>query len=103
MKNGDTSYKNENSKKISNYLTSIPKNADVASSNNLGAQLSHRRNIYTVPHGLEFASFIALYNEKDAILDKIDITKYDTIISDDEVNFYLFKKKFALTCLNCNP
>jgi len=49
--------------KISNYLNNIPQETSVAASNNLGAQLSHRKNLYN-PHiasGIEKADLILIF------------------------------------------
>ncbi len=44
---------------IDHFLQTIPKRYSVASSNNLGSHLSHRRNIYTIPVGVDKADVIA--------------------------------------------
>lgn len=43
---------------VSKFVSRVPKNFSVASSNNLGAHLSQRENIYTIPNGIEKADMI---------------------------------------------
>lgn len=43
---------------VNNYLRKIPRRLIVASTNNLGAHLSHRENIYTIPDGIDKADLI---------------------------------------------
>ena len=43
---------------VDRILLSIPKNLSVAATNNLGAHLSQREKIYTVPGGLEEADVV---------------------------------------------
>lgn len=104
MKNGDVApYKIKDHKKITYYLTFIPPNADIAASNSIGAHLSHRENIYVVPHGINDATYVAFFNEKDEITSLLDQTKYETLIQDKDLNFYLYKKKYNLACSFCKP
>ena len=42
-------------------LSQIPTNASVASSNNLGAQLSNRQYLYIMPFGMEKAEYVVFY------------------------------------------
>ncbi len=93
MKNADNSpFESDSSQKIREYLNVIPENASVASSNNLGAHLSHREHIYTVPYGMDRASFIALYKENERLVSSVDIVNYVIVIEDKENNFYLYKR-----------
>lgn len=104
LKNGDT-YPIEVSyhDKIFYYLTFVPPEASVAASNSIGAHLSHRKEIFVVPHGIDKALYIVLFNEKEDLIALIDQSKYETLISDQYLNFYLFKKKYNLTCSSCQP
>src|SRR5258706_1272078 len=43
---------------IDNFLQDIPRRFSVAATNNIGSHLSHRRNIYTVPVGIDQADII---------------------------------------------
>ena len=45
--------------KIKRFLEMIPQDLSVASTNNLGAHLSHRAQLYTIPYGLHEADVIA--------------------------------------------
>ncbi len=52
---------------IKKFLENIPQNLSVASTNNLGAHLSHREKIYTIPIGVEGADVVLfLLNDKYA-------------------------------------
>ncbi|MEK7573820.1 MAG: DUF2079 domain-containing protein [Patescibacteria group bacterium] len=46
-------------KDVINTLKQIPQDASVTSSNNLGAHLSHREKLYTLPLGVEEADYVA--------------------------------------------
>lgn len=50
--------KNENRKEISSFLKTIPKEAKVAATNNVGAHLSQREYIFTIPIGIEEADYV---------------------------------------------
>lgn len=45
-------------KEISNYLATIPKNKRIAATNNLGAHLSERKYIYTIPQGMKEGDYV---------------------------------------------
>ena len=47
-----------NRNSIDNFLSNIPTRYSIAASNNLGSHLSHRRNIYTIPIGMDKADVI---------------------------------------------
>lgn len=52
---------------IQAYLSRIPEGVSVAASNNLGAHLAHRQNLYTIPVGITQADYIAfLLNDPGA-------------------------------------
>lgn len=44
--------------RIESFLKNMPKEFSITSSNNLGAHLSHRKNIYTIPNGIETADMV---------------------------------------------
>lgn len=46
-------------REILKFLKSIPPNLSVSATNNLGAHLSYRRNIYTIPNGMDQADVVA--------------------------------------------
>lgn len=48
-----------NRERISSVLSAIPPQASVAASNNIGAHLSHREHLYTIPIGMMDADYIA--------------------------------------------
>ncbi len=50
----DFYYKNQ----VNEYLNSIPRKYSIASTNNLGSHLSRRKNIYTIPVGIDKADVI---------------------------------------------
>ena len=57
----------KNKDSITNFLSKIPGKYVVAATNNLGAHLSHRKIIYTIPEGVGKADVIAfLLNDKSA-------------------------------------
>lgn len=56
-----------NKQTIQAYLSRIPEDASVAASNNLGAHLAHRVNLFTIPVGLHEAEYVTfLLNDKGA-------------------------------------
>jgi uncharacterized membrane protein len=81
------------SHKIKDYLSIIPPNASVSASNNIGAHLSHRDEIFVIPQALETADYVVLYGEQPTTVDLVSARSYDTLIADQVNNFYLFKKK----------
>lgn len=104
MKNGDiTPLEVTNSQVISRYLSVIPKDADVAASNTIGAHLSHRKYIYVVPYGINEATYVVFYNENNEMKEKLNNNYYTLLIGDDKNNFYLYKKKMPLSCSSCMP
>jgi hypothetical protein len=50
--------KQENKQEINKYLASVPSNLSVATSNSLGSHLANRKDIYTIPNGLEKADLV---------------------------------------------
>lgn len=45
---------------VEKFVQSIPKNKSISASNNIGAHVSQRENIYTIPMGMESAEFVLL-------------------------------------------
>ena len=87
-----------NRKTVDNYLNSIPLTDSISSTNNLGSNLSHRRNIYTIPSGIDIADTIIYLidksstdNEKASVEKMLKDPKYYLVLSED--NFYVFKKR----------
>lgn len=83
-------------------LQEIPVNASVAATNNLGAHLSHRDYIFTIPTGMDKAQYLAflltdqsaqpsLQAQRDMVRALQHNTSYETL--DQRGEFYLFKKK----------
>ena len=103
MKNADYRPFTRDLSTIHNYIGLIPKNASVSASNNLGAHLSHRQEIFAAPLGFDRADVIALYNEKKEIVDQVDQLSYELIIEDKANNFYLFRRNKESYCPTCNP
>ncbi len=48
----------ENKKEINDYLASVPSHYSVAASNSLGSHLTNRKDIYTIPNGLDKADLV---------------------------------------------
>ncbi len=103
MKNADYRPFTRNLSTIHNYIGLIPEDASVSASNNLGAHLSHRQEIFAAPLGFEQAVFIVLYNEKKEIVDQVDQVSYELIVEDKANNFYLFRRNKESHCPTCNP
>ncbi len=80
---------------IDTFLATIPKNASVAASNDLGSHLSLRENIYTVPYGLDRSDVIVLLitdqQTKDAFLKVIKNSQYREVAQKD--NFVAFQRR----------
>lgn len=99
MKDADyRPYTVENTDKITHYLSLIPSSASVSASNNIGAHLSHRENIYVIPFAINTADYIVLYGEKKSVVNSIDHIKYDILVQNEEENFFIFKKKTRSDC-----
>lgn len=94
MKDADyRPFKDTQSSKIKDYISIIPENASVSSSNNVGAHLSHRDEIYVIPHAISSADYVVLYGENSLTVSSINNLMYDTLIADEMNNFYLYKKR----------
>lgn len=104
MKNASYNiFKNDDSEKIKKYLDIIPPNASVSSSNSVGAHLSHRSWIFVVPHGMDRADYIVLYNENSKLQGEVDQLFYEELVKDKLINFVMYKKKSFTFCNSCNP
>ncbi len=88
------------SNKIKDYLSVIPPNASVSASNNIGAHLSHRDNIFVIPQALTTAEYVVLYGELSTTVDIVNQRSYEILIADQTNNFYLFKKKSSALKIN---
>lgn len=86
----------ENRKVVDSYLESISPSFSIAATNNLGSHLSHRRNIYVIPQGVEDADFVLylLRNsneaEKKSFWEVNSDHDYKLIFHDN--TFYVFKR-----------
>lgn len=105
MKDADyRPYTAQNTLLISHYLSLIPQNSSVSASNNVGAHLSHRDNIYVIPFALESADYIVLYGERKSTVNSVNRVTHEELVQDTKNNFYLFKKRENSTCSgNCKP
>ncbi len=105
MKDADyRPYMTQNTELISRYLSIIPKNSSVSASNNIGAHLSHRENIFVIPFALNSADYVVLYGEKKSVVNSVEHLKYSVLVQDTKNNFYIFKKKASVECFtNCLP
>ncbi len=105
MKDADyRPYVAQNTSEISRYLSLIPPNASVSASNNIGAHLSHRENIYVVPFAMDKADYVVLYGEKKSFVNSVTHVKYTALVQDTKNNFYLFKRRDSVECTNnCLP
>lgn len=104
MKDADyRPYTTQNTKEISEYLSLIPKNASVSASNNIGAHLSHRENIYVIPFAMNSADFVVFYKEKKSTVNSIDHLKYEILVQDTQNGFFLFKKTENKCTTHCLP
>jgi len=81
---------------INNYLKAVPENTKISASNDLGSHLSHRKDIYVMPLGLEKAdmAMLLMQNSNDQErknLADMKINPNFTLIFNDG-DFYVFKK-----------
>lgn len=90
---------------IENFVSSIPPEYTVASTNSVGSHLTHRQKIYNVPLGIDRADFIVFLlddhfaqpslEEQTKIVSKIEKDKnYVEVLRID--NFIVFKKRNLL-------
>lgn len=82
---------------IKHNLELIPESSSVSSTNNLGAHLSHRQNLYTIPHATNSADYVVFlirpnspHIDKDLALQLQTNTDYKLIKQIDD--FLMFKK-----------
>lgn len=86
---------NNESVSISSVIKTIPQNARVASTNNLGAQLSHRQYLYTIPMGVDNADYLLFllddpyaqpspHEQRKMVSDLLSTNKYTTIYNKGE-------------------
>lgn len=91
-----------NRKVVEDYIDKIPRRYSLATTNNLGAHLSHRLRIYTVPVGIDQADMILfllrgsdidsnVVAEKKAYLKVKSDLNYEKVFEDGK--FIVFKKK----------
>jgi len=101
-----------NSKSIDNFLNNIPTKFSIAASNNLGSHLSHRRNIYTIPLGIDQADVIlfllndafaqpSLKAQKDMVEQMSDDKNYIQVYKDGD--FVAFEKRSLYTDTKVKP
>ncbi len=82
---------------VDNYISTIPQGEKIAATNNLGAQLSHRRNIYVIPNGVDAADkalFLNIHYEgkyEEKALNKI-LTDPNYYLAYKSGRFYVFQK-----------
>ncbi len=82
---------------IDEMLKTIPEEALVSSSNNLGSHLSHRKNIFVVPQGIENSDFVLFLitnttkDDEKMLLEEIKKNPNFSLIK-NEGNFFMFKK-----------
>lgn len=87
---------------IENFLSRIPRKYSIAATNNLGAHLSHRQNIFTIPQGLDKADVVVFLlndsfaqpslGEQKKMAEKMKEDKsYSLVLEKDD--FVVFKKR----------
>ncbi|KKR77083.1 MAG: hypothetical protein UU21_C0001G0137 [Candidatus Levybacteria bacterium GW2011_GWA2_40_8] len=85
----------ENREVIKSALSQIPKNASVSASNNIGAHLSQRQKIYTIPEGIGITDYVAIYLSKDEktqqSFKKVSEDGHYVLIFSNKT-FYMFRK-----------
>jgi uncharacterized membrane protein len=87
---------------VSSALKSVPSNASVAATNNLGAHLSHREYLFTIPVGTYEADYVAfLLNDSFAqpspeaqrqMVEELKLNPNYEVIAEKEI-FILFRKR----------
>lgn len=90
----------ENKELVNNYISKIPKNLSVSATNNLGAHLSQRRELFVMPNGIERADLIIFLirdfnNESSKVLESLEKVKnnkgYSQSINKD--GFIVFRRE----------
>lgn len=90
------------SQAIDNFLSHIPRRYRIAATNNIGSHISRRRNIYTLPQGLDKANIVViLLNDTTSWYSPNDQAKIVQRLQQDsnyhqvfhKADFYVFEKK----------
>lgn len=77
---------------IKQFLEAIPRNLSVASSNNLGAHLSHRTKLFTIPYGINEADVIVfLLNDPYAQPSLSEQREYARILQNNPLYIELYR------------
>ncbi len=81
---------------VNNYLNSISQDVKISASNDLGSHLSHRKDIYVMPLGLEKAdlAMLLMHNSNDQErqnLEEMKVNPNFTLVFNDG-EFYVFKR-----------
>ena len=87
---------------VDQSLATIPEDAKVSATNNLGSHLSHRKFIYTIPYGIDSADYVAFLlsdptiqaraTETQALLTNL-AARSDLRLVAREGNFLLFQRR----------
>lgn len=82
---------------INKYFKTINENEKISASNNLGSQLSHRRDIYVIPIGINLSSqVLLLINDSSTQKEKLFLTEIqnnNNFKLEKKINdFYVFKR-----------
>lgn len=82
---------------INKYFKTINENEKISASNNLGSQLSHRRDIYVIPNGINLSSqVLLLINDSSTQKEKLFLTEIqnnNNFKLEKKINdFYVFKR-----------
>jgi uncharacterized membrane protein/alpha-beta hydrolase superfamily lysophospholipase len=97
---------------IDNFLANIPARYSIAATNNLGSHLSRRRNIYTIPIGIDkadvilfllndkfaqpsLASQIKMANQLKTSKDYLEVYRHGDFVVFEKKNLYLERKPTA--------
>ncbi|MFH1833167.1 MAG: DUF2079 domain-containing protein [Candidatus Levyibacteriota bacterium] len=82
---------------LENFLSKIPQKYYVASTNNLGPHLSHRREIYTIPVGIDKADIVIfLLNDKSALPSLSSQIQMAEDLKKNKNYFVIFQKDFFI-------
>ncbi len=95
----------QNRETIDNFLQRIPRIYSISTTNNLGAHLSHRQKIYTLPAGIDKADYVLflLKDPTDSLSNKEEaelVEKMEKNLNYQKVfvngSFVVFKKKILI-------
>jgi uncharacterized membrane protein len=81
---------------IDSYINQIPQSYTISATNNLGSHLSHRRNIYVMPRGIDKSDLVMYLlrnsnqGEKNSFQKISNDPQYQLVVKKD--TFYVFKK-----------